>query len=288
MKEMQFVFTSSFILPTSSFRVRPPSRSGYCLVTSFLDDRERAPNARPLEIFSRARGVRVYLPLQFLDGREPALVAQATEEADAHHVAVQIPAPIHYEGLDGRFPRALERRAHADVRHAPPPSAVNQSRRHVDAAARNDAVRGPKVRRRESDCSPAFSAAHDAPLDAVGTAQHSAREVDSPLREQLSDAARTDALVAQTHFGNFVGEEAQLAAHLPQKLYVPLAPATEREAATEVDLLRVQTFVHHVSQELSGAHARELAREAYDYRLLDAEHAEGFYLLVECLQQWRR
>src|SRR5204862_7763654 len=74
----------------------------------FLDDRERAPNARPVEIFSCARGVRPYLPLQLPDRGEAPLVAQSVEEAHAHHVAVQIPAPVHYEGLDGRFPRALE------------------------------------------------------------------------------------------------------------------------------------------------------------------------------------
>src|SRR5205807_622151 len=144
------------------------------------------------------------------------------------------------------------------------------------------------VRRRETDCAPALRAAHHSPLDAVGTAQHASREVDSTFGEQLSDAARTDALAAQTHFGNFVGCEAQLAAHLPQKLDVPLAPSTEREAATEVDFLRVQTFVHNVSQELPGAHLRELAREAYDDSLLDAEHAEGFNLLVEGLEERRR
>jgi hypothetical protein len=36
MKEKQIVFTSSFILPTSSLNLRPPSRSGYCLKTRSL------------------------------------------------------------------------------------------------------------------------------------------------------------------------------------------------------------------------------------------------------------
>ena len=51
------------------------------LGTSFLDDRERTPNARPLEIFSRARGVRVYLSLQLFGGREPAQRATQAQSA---------------------------------------------------------------------------------------------------------------------------------------------------------------------------------------------------------------
>ena len=105
---------------------------------------------------------------------------------------------------------------------------------------------------------------------------------------QPADAAGADAPAAQAHLRHLVGEEAEFAAHPSKQIYVPLAPAPEGEAAAEISLPRLKPLVHNVAQKLFGAARGELAREAYDYRLLDAEHAEGFDLLVEGLQQGRR
>ncbi len=69
---------------------------------------------------------------------------------------------------------------------------------------------------------------------------------------------------------------------------VALAPPPEGEAAAEVDLARLEPLVHHVAQEVFGRDARELAREADDDGLLDAEHAERLDLLVEGLEERRR
>ena len=59
----------------------------------------------------------------------------------------------------------------------------------VDAAARDDAVGGAQVRRREAYRPAALVPAHDAPLDAVRPPQHPAREVDRARGQQFADAA---------------------------------------------------------------------------------------------------
>src|SRR5687767_4219344 len=104
------------------------------------DDRQCAAHALPLEIAPGAPHVGVDLPFQLVDGGETALVAEAAQEPHAHHVAVEVAAPIHYVCLDRRFGLALESGPDADVRHAPPPRALDERGRDVDAPARDDAV----------------------------------------------------------------------------------------------------------------------------------------------------
>jgi hypothetical protein len=82
--------TTSYATNVSPYKM-PPKRTG-CLLSASLkpisNHVERAANARAFEIFSGARGVPCDLPLQLLDRGEAPLVAQAVQEADAHHVAV--------------------------------------------------------------------------------------------------------------------------------------------------------------------------------------------------------
>jgi hypothetical protein len=92
---------------------------------------------------------------------------------------------------------------------------------------------------------------------------------------------------AQAHFRHFFGVKSEALADSAQKLYVATSPAPEGEAATQVNLPRLQAFADHVAQKILCFNLRKRLRESYDDDLLYAEHAEGFYLLVEGLQQGR-
>ena len=73
-----------------------------------------------------------------------------------------------------------------------------------------------------------------------------------------------------------------------QKFDVPFAIMTESKAAAEIDFPGVQTIDEHVAQEIFGANLGESFVEMNDDRLFDAEHAQGFDFLIECLQEGRR
>ena len=107
------------------------------------------------------------------------------------------------------------------------PSAFDQGRRDVDAAAGDDAVLRVEVGGREADGAAALRATDDAALDAVRASEHPPREVHAAGGQQVADAARTDALAAQAHLRHFVGEEAEALADLAQKVDVALAVAPE-------------------------------------------------------------
>ncbi len=74
---------------------------------------------------------------------------------------------------------------------------------------------------------------------------------------------------------------------MPQQLYVAFSIVAKGKAAAEIDFFRMQTIYKDVAQEILRANLCELLIKVNHDRLLDAEHAEGLYLLIESLQQRR-
>jgi hypothetical protein len=73
-----------------------------------------------------------------------------------------------------------------------------------------------------------------------------------------------------------------------QKFDIALATMTERKAAAEINFFRVQAIRNHSAQEIFGANLREVLIKVNDYGLFDPQYAQGFYLLIERLQEgWR-
>src|SRR5437868_7643515 len=108
------------------------------------------------------------------------------QEADAHHVAVEVACPVEHISLNRRVGVVFKGRARADVGDAAPPCAVKQRRRDIDAARGDDAILRMQIRGWKTYRPPALVPAHNAPLDAVRPPQHAAREIDAPLREQFA------------------------------------------------------------------------------------------------------
>ena len=110
-----------------------------------------------------------------------------------------------------------------------------------------------------------------------------------PCGKECANLAGTDSLPTQSHLWNFIGKEAQISAHTSQQFDVALAIMAESKAAAEVNFFRLQTLLDRVAQKIFGADQRKLFRKGDDNRLLDAEHAKAFDLLIQSLQQrWRR
>src|SRR3954468_2746206 len=121
------------------------------------------PHSAVLEISGRSRAVMLYLPLQLFNGSKLSLVAQAAQETHADNVAVKIARPVHDVSFNGWLRSfVFKGRARADVRDAATPDAFNQCGRHVNAAARDDAVLRPEIGGREPEHAPALSPMHDA------------------------------------------------------------------------------------------------------------------------------
>src|SRR5207244_10330514 len=136
----------------------------------------------------------------------------------------------------------------------------------------------------KSKPSAALRTANDAALDAVGSSQHSSGEINPPVLQELAYATGADSPSPQTHFRHFVGAKSQTIAYLPQQLYVAFTIVAKGKAAAEIDFFCMQTIYNDVAQKIPRANLCERLIKVNHDRLLDAEHTEGFDLLIESLQ----
>ncbi len=101
------------------------------------------------EVAAGAVSVARDLGAELVEAGEFPFLAQAVEEPRPQGAAVEVTRVVEYVGLDDAIKRTANRRAHADIGHAPPPVAVDQARRHVHAVGGQDAVFDPEIGRWE-------------------------------------------------------------------------------------------------------------------------------------------
>jgi hypothetical protein len=94
-------------------------------------------------------------------------------------------------------------------------------------------------------------------------------------------------MAAKADLRYFVREEAEVGAHLSEKLDVAAAVFAKGEALAEVNLFRMEPVVHDRVEKIFGMLSSKLPVKADHDRLLYSQELEICKALVERLEQWR-
>jgi hypothetical protein len=230
----------------------------------------------------RYRRAKLVYPGEFL------LAPQPMKDPHANRPTIKVVVEIDQVRLDFRFGLGAERRAFADVRHAPPPDAVYKGKRDINAVGRQHAVLKLQVGRGEKEFAPDTAPLRDHPFDAIWPPEHAARQIDATRLEQHSDHRRADAPTAHLHLGNFGGVKPELTADPFQHLDVAAPLVPEGEPLAQIDFTRPQSVNDVALNKIFGEQRRQLLVEFEHDDLLDAEQPQTFHFLIEGLKQRRR
>jgi len=131
----------------------------------------------------------------------------------------------------------------------------------------------------------AFRAMFDATFDTIRAPQHTSREINLAARQQLTNLARAYPTVSETHFGDFSRNKTKFFTDARQQVDVPFTVMTECESFSQINFLRMKSFLDDVVQKLARTNLRKLFREPHYDGLFNPQNSEAFNFLIECLKQ---